>query len=187
MSTCFRLPIAALLCGLTAGCGLSGSYPSLAPRPGEVAESGQPVCDKPGAGGCGPQATPPAPPPPVPAVADPAVKAQVDRLLGEAREGEAAFRAELPSIERTVAAAGPAGSDSWGAAQVALSRLEATRTPTTVAAAELDALARARVEAAPSAAQADVAAINAAAEQVGVLVAGQDQAIGRLTAALPSP
>src|SRR4030095_14948880 len=110
MSMRFRLPIVALLCALAAGCGLSGNYPSLAPRPYELTQSGQPVCDKAGAGGGWAPAAAPAP---APAAADPALQAQWDRLLGEARSGETAFRSELPATERAVSAAGAAGSDSW--------------------------------------------------------------------------
>lgn len=188
MSTRFRLPIAALLCSLMAGCGLSGTYPSLAPRPEELGQTAPRACGPGGAGGCGPagssqpSASQAAPQPT--SAADPALKAEVDRLLGEAQTGEAEFRKVLPATERAVAAAGAAGSDSWAQAQQALSRLETARTPTAVAAAELDALARARIEVAPSAAQADIGAINAAADLVRALMQGQDQAIDRLTAAL---
>jgi hypothetical protein len=167
MFTRIRLPIALLLCGLTAACGLSGHYPSLAPRPEELGQ------------------TSPAPPKPAtPPAADPALTAQLDRLLADARAGEAAFRAQLPATERAVASAGKAGLDSWAQAQQAVSRLEAKRAPTAAAASELDALARAKAEAAPSAAEADLGAINATSEQVRALVASQDQAIDRLNAAL---
>jgi hypothetical protein len=187
MSMRFRLPIACLLCGLVAGCGLSGSYPSLAPRPGEAGQASVPACGQ--AGGCGPAAAnqQPTSRPAPPAALDPALKAQLDRLVGEARAGEQTFRATLPATERAVASAGAAGSDSWAEAQQALSRLETSRTSTTVAAAELDALARARIDAAPSSTQADLGAINEAADQVRPLVSEQDRAIDRLSAALPNP
>jgi len=187
MSIRFRLPIAVLLCGLVAGCGLSGSYPSLAPRAGELGQNAAPACGR--TGGCGPSASnqQPTTSPAQRAALDPALKAQLDRLVGEARAGEQAFRATLPVTERAVTSAGAAGSDSWAEAQQALSRLESSRTPTTVAAAELDALARARIDASAAAAETDLEAINEAAELVRPLVSGQDQAIDRLTAALPNP
>jgi hypothetical protein len=158
-----------LLCGLLAGCGVSGSFPSLAPRPEELG-----------------QTTAPAQPPVVPAAADPALEAQVNRLLGEARAGDTRFQATIPATERAVRSAGKAGSDSWIDAQQALSRLETARTETAVSGSDLSALLRARMEANPPAAQADIAALNAAIEQVRALSEAQDQVLDHLAAALPA-
>ena len=171
MSIRFLLPAAALLCPLMGSCAASGPYPSLLPRPEELDRNKT-----------APQASV-APPTP----ADPALASRIEQLLANARGGETTFRAELPRTESLVAAAGAPGSDRWIEAQQALSRLEAARSSTTVAASELDALARTRVEANPAGVGADAASIAAAIDQVHRLTEGQDQAIARLAAALPTP
>ena len=164
-----RLPAlaAVLLCNLLAGCTAPGTFPSLAPRPEELGQ------------------TVPAPPRPGPAPADPALGGQLARLLSDAREGDAKFKAAVPATERALRSAGKAGSDSWVEAQQLLSRLESDRTQTTVAAADLNTLMRSKMEAPAPAAQADIDAINAALEQVRALAEAQDQVLERLGAALP--
>jgi hypothetical protein len=164
-----RLPAVAaiLLYNLLVGCAASGSFPSLAPRPEELGQ------------------TAPAPPRLVPPPADPALGGQIAHLLGDAREGDAKFNAAVPATERAIHAAGKAGSDSWVAAQQALSRLETDRTQTTVAAADLNTLMRSKMKAPAPAAQADIDAINAALDQVRALSETQDQVLERLSAALP--
>jgi hypothetical protein len=166
-----HLPAAAavLLCNLLAGCATSGTFPSLAPRPEELGQTSAPT-----------------PPPQVPAPADPALGAQLGRLFGEAREGDAKFKAAVPATQRAIRSAGKAGSDSWVEAQQALSRLETARTQTTVSAADLNTLLRSKMEAPTPPAQADIDAINAALEQVRALSDAQDQVLGRLSAALPA-
>jgi ABC-type transporter Mla subunit MlaD len=168
MSRC-RLPAVAaiLLSNLLAGCATPGTFPSLAPRPEELGQA------------------PPPPPRPVPPPADPALGGQITRLLGDAREGDAKFKAAIPGTERAIRAAGKAGSDSWVEAQQALSRLETDRTQTTVAAADLNTLLRSKMDAPALAAQADIDAINAALDQVRALSDTQDQVLARLSAALP--
>lgn len=165
-----RLPAVAavLLCELLAGCAAPGTFPSLAPRPEELGQA------------------PPAPPRPVPPPADPALAGLLARLLGDARKGDATFKAAVPRTERAIRAAGKSGSDSWVEAQQALSRLETDRTQTTVAAAELNSLLHSKMEAPTPAAQADIEAINAAIGQVRALSDAQDQVLGRLSGALPA-
>lgn len=78
------------------------------------------------------------PPAPVSATLEEAIRA----LGADADRGDAAFRAALAE-SRAVVVAGqgaPVGSEGWAVAQRALSRIEATRAPTTLALAELDRL-----------------------------------------------
>jgi hypothetical protein len=161
-----RFPAVAVVL-LLAGCAAPGTFPSLAPRPEELGQ------------------TAPAPPRPVPPPADPALGGQLAGLLGNARGGDAKFKAAVPGTERAVRAAGKAGSDSWVEAQQALSRLETDRTATTVAAADLNTLLRSKMEAPTPAAQADIDSITAAIDQVRALSDAQDQVLGRLNEALP--
>ena len=107
-----------------AGCAAQGPFPSLAPRPAELEDmSVEPVR-------------------PEPVVADdPALAERIAALTGEARAGWRAFEAEAGAAERAAAASGASGSDSWLAAQQALSRLEAARGRTMAARAALDELA----------------------------------------------
>jgi hypothetical protein len=165
------LPVAVALAGLVSGCASSGSFPSLAPRPEEL----RPQTDAVEAA--------PAPPPPL----DPATARRVEALIDDARRGDSAFQAALAPTERAVAAAGAAGSDNWIEAQQALSRLEAARSPTAVAAADLDSLARARVEAVPAAANSATGPIATAMSEITALIARQDQTIARLTRAIAQP
>jgi hypothetical protein len=110
-----------------AGCagGGNGDYPSLAKRP--IESRG------------GAAANPPA----VEAVADdPAVVRQVDGLMQRARAGAAAFDVVVGGTqERVNAAAGSAvSSESWVAAQLAISNLESQRYDSVFALASLDTL-----------------------------------------------
>ena len=158
---------AVLLCNLLTGCAAPGTFPSLAPRPEELGQA------------------PPAPPRPMPPPADPALGGQLTRLIGDAREGDAKFKAAIPGTEHAIRSAGKAGSDSWVEAQQALSRLETDRTQTTAAAADLNTLLRSTMEATTPSAQADIDAINAALDQVRALSEAQDQVLERLGDALP--
>ena len=110
-----------------AGCagGGNGDYPSLAKRP---IESGGGVA---------------ANPPRVEAVADdPAVVKEVEGLVQRARAGAVAFDATVGGTqERVNAATGSAvSSESWVAAQLAISNLESRRYDSVFALASLDTL-----------------------------------------------
>lgn len=109
---------------LLAGCVSQGPYPSLAPRPEESNFStAEPVR-------------------PEPSVADDAqLRSRVGALVAQSLEGLSAFDTAYPAAERAVAAAGAAGTEGWSEAQQALSRLEAARSRTTTARAELDRIA----------------------------------------------
>lgn len=115
-------PVAAILL-LLPGCAPGGEFPSLALRSAE----GNLSFEEPER-------------PPVTVARDPEVMARIEALERQAAEGQRAFETMAPSVGAHVAAAGAAQSDSWIAAQEAVSRLEAARGPTTRALADLDRL-----------------------------------------------
>jgi hypothetical protein len=161
------LPTLPLLASLAA-CAPSGSYPSLAPRPGEI----------------GAVAQAPAPPAHVAATNDSELAARLAELVAEGQRGQAAFEAALGDAGARIARAGPAGSDSWVEAQEALSQVEAARAPTASALSELDALARAKMTDGASSSPADLAAIASATETVRAIADRQDVEIDRLSGSL---
>jgi hypothetical protein len=135
-------PLAALL---LSGCVSQGPFPSLAPRPGEGMDlTVEPV------------RTPPV------VAGDPALQARIAELLAIARNGARDFDSAYGTASRAARTPGPQGSDRWIEAQQALSRLEASRTDTTRALAELDALRLAQADRPTSAA--DQEALRAALE-----------------------
>jgi hypothetical protein len=154
------------ICAAIGGCASTEDFPSLAPRPAELADA----------------PAPPAPPPP-PATVDAAVAARIVPLTAAANEGQSEFDAELRAAQSAVGGAGSPGSESWIEAQQAISRVEGARSKTMTALAELDALARER-SVLPNA-DADLAAIAAASAEVEQLAQAQRQAIDKLIAALP--
>lgn len=103
-------------------------------------------------------------------------------LLSQARSGETVFRTALGPTQRAAASAGPARSESWIAAQMALSALEAARAPTTRALSEIDALGGADIRARGGIGTDDLMAIEEAAGQVGALDAAQRREIAALSA-----
>ena len=86
--------------------------------------------------------------------------------------------------DRLAAAAGPMASESWIAAQQALSRLIEQDGVTTRAAADIDALAASRLEGQHWIRPADQQAIAAAAAEVAAINEAQAAAIDRLTSQL---
>jgi hypothetical protein len=115
------LPAAALL---LPGCAADGSYPSLAPREAErLYASGDPL-----------QTTPEA-------AERSGLADRVAGFVASAAEGDEAFRRALAAAQPLAARAGTRGSESWIAAQQAISRVEAARAATTRALADLDMFA----------------------------------------------
>jgi hypothetical protein len=145
-----------------AGCVSQGPFPSLAVRPAELEDwSEEPVRIAPVA------------------AEDAALGRQVAGLLAEARAGWRDFEADLAAAERAAAGAGAQGSDSWIAAQEALSRLEAARSRTGQAIEELHQLRRARADLPTSGA--DLAALDAAIAEAEAIAARAQQRIDRLS------
>ena len=148
-----------------AGCVAQDGFPSLALRPAEREVSFEPPVRS-----------------PVEVPSDPALRARIAELQGRAAAGNRDFEAAVGGVTALAGAAGPAESESWVEAQQALSRLEATREPTTRAMSDLDQLALARADMATNAD--DHAAIDAAVAAVGAIAERQQQRIDRLRAHL---
>ena len=115
---------------------------------------------------------------------DAALAGRLADLVRAARQGEQAFDAAAGAARRLTAAAGSPQSESWIVAQQALSAAVAARAPTTRALGDIDALAAAALAAQGGIGPADLAAIEAAAAQVGDLDRRQAQVIDGLQARL---
>lgn len=159
---------AALLPLLLAACGtMQTGEPSLAPRAAEAIDPRVPIPSEVIAG-----------------PADPALTERIAQLMAEVRAGAAAFEAAETEAERLAAAAGPAQSESWIEAQVALSALVASRGPVTKAVADLVELAVTRIAATGGILPGDLAAIQAATAEAGAISQRQAATIDRLQARL---
>jgi hypothetical protein len=144
-----------------AGCAADGDFPSLAMRPAERERSMEPPVRA-----------------PVEVPSDAALRARIGELVAAANAGEREFGAAYPVAEAAVRAAGAPGSESWVAAQQALSRLEGTRQATTRALGDLDQLTLRRADQ-PTSAE-DYAALTAAVADVERIAAGQQERYDRL-------
>ena len=161
-----------LTCSLLAGCMAPGDYPSLRPRAFEAA---------------GPPGLPVPPPPPAPP-ASAEIVSRVAGLIRRAESGQSAFSRTLRETRVAASSAGAANSESWIAAQEAVSGLDAAREPTVSAMAELDALNASGVDAAGLRfGDNDFAAIRAAGERVYTLAVEQQRTLDSLSASLPAP
>lgn len=158
------LPIVAM--GLLAACSVRGAgpEPSLAPRAAEAIDPRVPIPSDVPAGNV-----------------DQALASRLNDLMGQVRAGVPAFEARLGEASRLAAGAGPEASDSWVAAQSALSRLVEQYGVTTRAAADIDALAADRLERQKWIAPADQAAIASAQAEVAAISNRQSDAIDQLT------
>jgi hypothetical protein len=145
----------------------AGPEPSLAPRAAEAIDPHVPI----------PSQVPSGP-------ADSSLVQRLEELVAAAREGAPAFEARAAEASRLAAAAGPASSESWVAAQQALSRLVEQYGVTTRAAADIDALASAQLEGKRWIAPADQEAIAAAAAAVAAISQAQADTLARLREAL---
>ena len=124
MTSRIAAPLACTLLLLCASCADQGNFPSLALRPAEALyASGDPERV------------------PVPAPDNPAIGPRVDALVEAGRAGNATFQTALAAARPLAGRAGAPGSDSWIAAQQAVSRVEAGRTETMRALADLDRFA----------------------------------------------
>ena len=157
------IPLALLAACASAG---TGSYPSLATRPGErVSGTAEPV------------------PGPVPPPATAATGSRVAQLRAQAQAAHARFGERRASAAALSAAAQGAavGSEAWSVAQVALASLEAARSEAMIALADLDSLyVAARIEAVPTDGSGDVDAIGATREDVIALIGEEDATLASL-------
>ncbi len=118
------LPPALAAAVLLAGCAADGPFPSLAPREAErLYASGDPLKTTPEAQDRA-------------ALAD-----RIAGFLADGAAGEEAFARALAAARPLAARAGGRGSESWIAAQQAISRVEAARAATTRALGDLDQFA----------------------------------------------
>lgn len=153
---------------LVAGCSPTAiTEPSLAPRAAESIDPRLPIPDTMPTG-----------------TVDAALAQRLQALVEAARAGTSEFNAQESEATRLAAAAGPAASESWIAAQQALSRLVERHGVTTRAAGDIDALAGSRLGGLHWIRPADREAIAAAAAEVGSINEAQTGAIERLTSQL---
>ena len=147
-----------------AGCAApSGPLPSLAPRAAEAIDPRVPV-----SAAITPQA------------ANSALTIRLAELVSRAHNGEAAFTAAAGEAERLASAAGAPQSEGWIVAQEALTVALAARAPTSHALGDIDGLAAAALESKGGIAPADLAAIEAAAAEVGAINQRQAEIIDAL-------
>jgi hypothetical protein len=155
-----------LLClALAASCSAprAGPEPSLAPRAAEAIDPRIPVADTAPTG-----------------AADAALVSQLDQLVREVRAAEPRFEERRARAEQLAAGAGPMASESWVAAQQALSLLVEQYGATTQAAANIDQLAASRLDGQRWIRPADQQAITRASAEVATISQRQGAAIDRM-------
>jgi len=126
-----------------------GPYPSLQPRAAEALDPRVPVTralnNRPVSG---------------------VLAARLAALVGQARDGDAAFGAAAASAERLASSAGTRQTERWIAAQEALTAAIAARRPTATALSDIDELGATTLQKQGGMAPNDLAAINRAAAEV---------------------
>jgi hypothetical protein len=148
-----RLPPALLLPLMLAGCSAPGGpFPSLQPRSAEKIDPRVPV-DR-------PMNTRPV---------SAALASSLSEMVGRAHAGDSGFAPLIAAAERQAESAGAPRSEGWIAAQEALSAAVAARRITATALADIDALGGERLETQGGMSPADLAAIQAAAAEVGAI------------------
>ena len=154
-----------LLLGLAvASCARPGGpYPSLAPRAGEAVDPRVPVTKPLNAR---------------PASAE--LAGRLDSLVELARQGDDAFAPAAEAARRLADAAGPPQSESWIAAQQALSAAIAAREPTARAVGDIDALGAGKLQSAGGIAPNDLKVIEQAAAVVAAIDTRQSETIAAI-------
>ena len=147
-----RLAICLSVLTLSACAAPGGPYPSLQPRAAEAVDPRVPVVR-------------PLNERPVSAT----LAARLAALVEQAQSGDAAFDGAMTSAERLAAAAGAAQSETWIAAQEALTAAIAARRPTATALGDIDEIAATSLQTNRGIAPNDLAAIQRAAAEVGTL------------------
>ena len=129
-----------------------GPYPSLQPRAAEAIDPrvpvGRPINDRPVTAG---------------------LAARLSALVEQAQSGDAAFDGAASATERLAAAAGAPQSESWIAAEEALTAAIASRRPTATALGDIDAIAATDLQTQAGIAPNDFAAIKSAAATVAAI------------------
>ena len=135
-----------------------GPYPSLAPRAAEAIDPRVPV----------PEVVNDRP-------ASAALTSRLAELVGQARQGDAEFAPAVNRAEQLASAAGATQSESWIAAQEALSAADAARAPTTRALGDIDGLGATSLQVQGGLAPNDLAAIRSAGAEVGQIAERQSR------------
>jgi hypothetical protein len=137
---------------LTACSAPGGPYPSLQPRAAEAIDPRVPVVrpinDRPVTAG---------------------LAARLAALVDQAQSGDAAFDGAASEAERLAGGAGPPRSESWIAAQEALTAAIAARRPTATAMGDIDEIGATALQNQAGIAPNDFAAIKSAAAKVGAI------------------
>ena len=148
-------------------CASSNAPPSLLPRPAEGIDPRvavvRPMNERP---------------------ADPGLSARLAELVGQARGGDATFGPAVAEAQRLAAAAGPPQSETWIAAEQALSAAIAARAPTARAMGDIDALGADRLQANGGLAPNDLAAVQQAGAEVAAIDQRQARAVASIQAQL---
>lgn len=152
---------------LLSGCAAATNAPSLAPRPAEAIDPRLPV-----------------PEPALPTTPTPALVQKLDSLVAQAIAGDEAFAPLAERARQLAEAAGLKESESWVAAQQALSVAVGARTPVTSAAGDIDALGAQRIQTLGWIGAADLKAINAASAKVSEIDDREAAAISAIQAKL---
>jgi hypothetical protein len=111
---------------------------------------------------------------------DPALAGRLAELLRLARNGDAAFAPAAAAAERLAEAAGPPKSESWVAAQEALSRAVAAKAETARALGDIDALGANALAEKRGLAPADLSAIQSAGGEAATLDRRQAERISAI-------
>ncbi len=101
-------------------------------------------------------------------------------LVSEARKGETVFDLAASSAERLATTAGAARSESWIAAQEALTAAVAARRPTADAIGDIDELSASALQNHGGLSPRDLRAINDAADEIATIDDKQAQRIARI-------
>jgi hypothetical protein len=141
--------------------------PSLSPRAAEAIDPRVPVPDA-----------------ALPSTISPGLSAQLESLIAQAAAGDREFQPVADRAAQLARGAGGKESESWIAAQQALSAAVAARAPVARAVADIDALGAQRVQKLGGIGAADLAAIQAAAARVGEIDHREADVVARVQASL---
>ncbi|HEV2595809.1 MAG TPA: hypothetical protein VGU01_11465 [Sphingomicrobium sp.] len=155
-----RKPLFLSMLAFSACSAPGGPYPSLQPRAAEMIDPRVPV-------------TRPTNDRPV----DAALAARLASLIRQAQIGDQAFDAAASTAERVATGAGAPESESWIAAQEALTAAIAARRPTPSALGDIDELGAAALQSQGGLAPSDLLAIRHAADEVSAVDKRQAQRI----------
>lgn len=167
-----RLPVASVLAVLLlGGCAQTNeAIPSLSRRPIEGIEKAEAEA-----------------PVPVAAPGSAAGTARLQAIDARIRAADAAFNAAAETARPRIAAAGPAGSESWVAAQEALSAVTAAQADLASAINDLDQLSRELVVSADPSAGADLTAAAALTTRAVDVQSEQAKAVASFGGTLAAP